>query len=568
MVLILLLDSNLDTNVKLYASSADKPCMPSLKITQPARNFGLVASRISKLLIHVAEANGVPQRVMRSEVGLVAKMNELMSPNGTIRWKDLVTLGDRVGTHFHDDDALVAMGRSYYQHLEHLPYVRTASAILTLKGAFYFADRFTTPHNYEALICTTRWLNHSEAIKISRIKYDGDPMSHPIAHIGKGILEYFPTLFGRDPLPFVEMELDERESRLHIKLPPPLRPWFFIKRIVQTFLPDHRRWQALRDQEELLRESQWNASRRQKMLDELLTHTAQPIVLLEAGQVVFINQATVGLIGTEQDARDLPYQEIATKMNAATGQARVKFSYTMVNGTVIPLEARLSARLSADAVGKETLLLHLRDRREPETQEEALSLAREQARQALARDLHDGLGQTLSGLSYRAAALCMTHPENADLTALDRGIRSALAQSRNLAHRAHTNLDTDSVERLRLTCVSYAALADIPIHFSVRGDAVELNAERADEFEFILREALANAVRHSGASELVVSLDFSPTAIALEISDNGVGITAGTLDGFGIVSMKTRARALSASIEWIRPEIGTIVRCVLPILPS
>lgn len=544
------------------------PRTTSLKSNPPARDFGLVASRISKLLIHVAEANGVPERVMRSEAGLVASPDELMKPNGTIRWKDLVTLGDRVDAHFGNNEALVAMGRSYYQHLEHLSYVRAASSIFTLRGAFYFSNRFVTPHNYEALVCTMRWLTRREALMTNRLKYEGDSASIPIAHIAKGILEYFPTLFGRDPLPFVEMEVDERESRLHIKLPPPLRPWFFIKRVVRAHLPDHQRWQMLRDQEVLLRESQWDASRRQKVLDELLTHTAQPIVLLEAGQVVFFNQATVDLIGTAEDARALPYQEIATRMDGATGQARVKFAFTTSNAAVIPLEAMLSARLSADAVGKETLLLHLRDRREPETRAEALLLAREQARQSLARDLHDGLGQTLSGLSYRVAALCLTNSENADLAALDRGIRSALAQARNLAHRAPSGMETDSVERLRHSCASYAALADIPIHFSVNGDPAELNAERADEFEFILREALANAVRHSGASKLDVTLAISPTTIGLEVRDNGVGIQPGKLDGFGISSMKTRARALSASIEWITLETGTLVRCILPIKPS
>lgn len=429
----------------------------------PVRNFGLVASRISKLLIHVAEANGVPPRVMRSAEGLMATPEAVMAPSGIIQWKDLTVLADRVDAHFKCNAALEAVGKSYYQHLGHLPYARAASSVITLKGAFYISNRFVTPHNYEALICTIRWVNRREGLMINRLKYEGDPTSSPIAHIAKGILEYFPTLFGRDPLPFVEMEVDARESRLHIKLPPPIKPWVFMKRAIQARLPDHQRWAMLCNQEVLLRESQWEISQQQK---------------------------TAGA---------------------------------------------------------------------------ALTQARENERQKLAQDLHDGLGQTLSGLSYRVAALRLTQPNNTTLTELDLGIRSALAQARDLAHRACAPTADEPTERFANTCVTYAALANIPIHFAIIGNSAPLTQTQADEINFILREALANAVRHSGASRLEVIITHTKTAMTLEISDNGTGICPDRSSGFGISSMTARALALSASIEWLGQAPGTLVRCILPL---
>lgn len=437
--------------------------MAMIKSPSPIRDFGLVASRISRLLILVAEANGVPEKIMRSESALTASMDEIMAPSGVIRWTDLAVLVDRVAAFFNSNTALEALGRNYYQHLEHVSYVKAASSVLTLRGAFYLSNRFTVPANYEAFVCTMRWLNRNEALKTNHLKYAGDPMSVPITYITKGILEYFPTLFGRDPLPFVEMELEKRGCRFHIKLPPPLRPWFFMKRMALGLLPDHRRWEFLRDQETLLRESQWRASQQQQIADQ------------------------------------------------------------------------------------------------------ALSQARDQERQVLARDLHDGLGQTLSGLSYRVAALCLTQPDNADLTALDRGIRSALAQARDLAHRTLPANENEPLVRFQNTCTSYSTLTDIPINFAVAGESVQLDSVQIDELDFILREALANAVRHSRASQLQVLVTVSPDAFTLEVSDDGIGIRPDQPEGFGIQSMKARAISLSAGIEWLDRSPGTCVRFSLPL---
>ena len=440
--------------------------MAATKIPPLTRDYGLVASRISKLLVHVAEANGVPEWVMRSEEGLFAGVAEFMAPSGVIRWQDLAILADRVAAHFKSNEALEALGRSYYQHLEHLPYVRAASSILTLRGAFYCSNRFTAPHNYEALVCTVQWLNRGEALKVNRLKYSRDTMSGPVAYISKGVLEYFPTLFGREPLPFLEMELEERGCRFHIKLPPPLRPWFFMKRMARCLVPDRQRWKILRDQEEILRESQWESARQEKM-------------------------ANIALVR-----------------------------------------------------------------------------AREEERQLLARDLHDGLGQTLSGLSYRVAALRLTASENPDLAAIEGGIRSALTQARDLAHRALIAQEDEPLVRFKNTCATYSALADLPIHFAATADPATLGPGQVDELDFILREALANAVRHSGASHLQVSITVSLTEITLEIFDNGVGIPSESPDGFGISSMKARALALAATIEWLNLTPGTLIRCTLPILPT
>ena len=531
-----------------------------------ARDFGLVASRITKLLIQVAEANGAPQELMRSPVGLISKPDEVLRGDGIVPWRDLVVLADRVAHRFGDGEPLVEIGRSYYQHLGDFPYARLASSVLTLRGAFFISNRYTAPHNYEALDCAVRWLNPREAIKTNRLKYAADPVSTPIMHITKGVLEYFPTLFGRDPLPFLEMEMGAREVRYHLRLPPPIHPWKFLKRTFHAAVPNRQRWQILRDQETRLTRTQWESSRRQRILDDLLSKATEPLVLMEDGRAVFINEAVGKLVGNAEGARSLPFQEIASRLGGTAGEARCKFVGKSADGSVLPLEAILSARLGAENLGTQTLLLRLRDRREPETREQAISLARDEERQSLARDLHDGLGQTLSGLTYRIAALRHARPDDAALAAIESGIRSALAAARHLAHGNADIPDMKPIERLRLTCASYAALADIPVDFSVDGETAALAAIEIRELDLILRETLANAVRHSGASVITVSVAVTLSAVVLDVADNGRGLPTEHLPGFGIASMKSRALALGGSVEWTSVLGGTRVCCVIPIL--
>ena len=529
------------------------------------RDFGLVSSRISKLLIHVAEAEGAPPALMRNPTGLFSKPDELLAAAGTILWKDLVILADRAARHFGSGEAMVELGRRYYQHLGAYPYARLASSVLTLKGAFFLSHRYTAPANYEALDLQMRWLNRREAITTNRLKYAADPNSEPIMQLTKGIVEYFPTVFGREPLPFLEMEMADRHARYHFKLPPPIRPWIFFKRILSAATPQPQRWQLLREQERQLIQVQWDATRRQRILDDLLSKSAEALVLLEDGALVFLNDAARRLIGNTEHESSLPCHEFITQFGGTGVTGRLKFATPSGDGSQVPLEATLSARLGGGALGRQTLVIRLRDRREPETREEAVSLAREEERQNFAQDLHDGLGQTLSGLTYRIAALRHANPGDTALIAIESGLRSAITTARRLAHGTHEIAAMKPIDRLRLTCASYATLADLRIEFSVVGETAPLTTIDIREMDMILREALANAVKHSGASTIQVSVTLSTTLISLEIRDDGGGLAEDFIPGFGIDSMKNRARTISGSLDLSSGPRGTLVRLTIPL---
>ena len=85
----------------------------------------------------------------------------------------------------------------------------------------------------------------------------------------------------------------------------------------------------------------------------------------------------------------------------------------------------------------------------------------------------------------------------------------------------------------------------------------------------IAREAIANAARHGGARNVIVSLRQTETGTALRIVDDGCGIAGAQLlptsDGFGLRSMRERAAALGGQLNVRQPRKGgTELEVVLP----
>lgn len=520
------------------------------------------------MLIHVAEAAGISPETMRNPADLVSTPQDLLRDDRAIPWKDLTVLADRVGAYFgNSEESLNDFGRSYYRHLEHLPYTRLATRVLTLRGALYLAQRYTTPHNYEALICSSRWLSRTEGVKTNRLKYEADPDSDTVCHITRGILEYFPTLFGRDPMTSVEMEIGKREVSYQFTLPPPMGARKFFLRAVDSINPGKRNWEILREQESRLIRTQWDARRRQGILDALLSQANQPLALLENGRPVFLNRALSLLLNGDTGLSEIPFPEILERLTDSAPLDRVKLSANASDGTTIPLEAILSARIDGDRFGSEMSLLRFRDCRIPETREEAVSLAREQERSNYSRNLHDGLGQTLSGIAYRIAALRQANPGDNALAEIEGGISSALAQARTIAHETNSSSDLPLVETLRLTTRGFAGLTSVSIDFQADAAPEKTSGIRSHEIDMILREALANTVRHSRSSEISVRLQLIGETLVLEIGDNGTGLPSDHRHGFGMNSILARSTAMGGTAMWSDARPGTLLRCSFPLTP-
>jgi signal transduction histidine kinase len=194
-------------------------------------------------------------------------------------------------------------------------------------------------------------------------------------------------------------------------------------------------------------------------------------------------------------------------------------------------------------------------------------------RERIGRDLHDGLGQELTGVSLLLKTLEDAIARDApQLTTRVHSVRDMVEQSIATARALAQGLSPVHLDRdgfagaLEQLCASSEALYGIPVKFASRqSDGLNVPTAAADLYR-IAQEAIRNAARHSGACEIRVSLTTDGRRVALTIEDDGHGIVPGaeTRGGMGMKIMRYRASIIGASLEiGAREQGGTVVRCVL-----
>lgn len=207
--------------------------------------------------------------------------------------------------------------------------------------------------------------------------------------------------------------------------------------------------------------------------------------------------------------------------------------------------------------------------REAAVAREAVAAADERAR--LAREMHDSLGKTLHGISLAAQALPMwveRDPAAAVQHAhgLARGADQAADEARRLLVRLRADEpDRPLVEVLAELCARWEEQHRIPCRFTY-GCAVDLPTDTRYELLAVLGEALENVARHSGASQVDVSMVGDPDgSVRITVEDDGQGFTPRE-DGtsprghFGLTGMHERARQAGATVTIeSAPRAGTRV---------
>ncbi|MBS0376643.1 MAG: PAS domain S-box protein [Proteobacteria bacterium] len=189
--------------------------------------------------------------------------------------------------------------------------------------------------------------------------------------------------------------------------------------------------------------------------------------------------------------------------------------------------------------------------------------AREQQR--LSQDLHDGLGQELTGIALlmRSAAKRLDGGRQgvgADVeTAIDH-LNRAIRNARALAHGLHpVRADEGGLAGALESLAANARPGDVGIAVDTRrwgGQA--LPGDVADHAYRIVQEALANALRHAQASQVTIRLAAEPEAVVVAVRDNGIGLggVARAAPGLGRRIIAHRAQLIGGSVEWLEPGGG------------
>ncbi|MGE3274482.1 MAG: two-component regulator propeller domain-containing protein [Vicinamibacterales bacterium] len=230
--------------------------------------------------------------------------------------------------------------------------------------------------------------------------------------------------------------------------------------------------------------------------------------------------------------------------------------------------AALALLLLATGGGVRTIVLRRARARVAELERQQ-ALDRERSR--IARDLHDDIGARLTHLALLAdeaddAGAGTARARLADTARETARAMDELVWSVNAAHDTVESLATYAIRFAE----SHARAAGLRCRFDApaRLDGVELPADVRRHLFLAFKEAVNNAVKHAGASELRVGFALAGGRLTVEVADNGRGLPAAGAErgGNGLTNIRARMEAAGGEVAFLSPAGGgTAVRFTLPV---
>jgi PAS domain S-box-containing protein len=276
----------------------------------------------------------------------------------------------------------------------------------------------------------------------------------------------------------------------------------------------------------------------------------------------FCEQPSDGLELLERLAAKQTVQNLRLALRCQAGKSR----HVLVDGNPFWNDARFQyssifLRDITDRVALENEVLQISERED----------------QRIAHDIHDGLGQLLAGTAYLTSTLgkrlaAKSLPEARQMRRILKLMYEAVAQTRSLARGLHP-VEPES-NGLMVALESLArrtkSLFRIGCRFNCRPPVLIADNVTATHLYRIAQEATTNAIKHSKAGRIEISLSKTPERIHLEVTDNGAGMPAPPREnsGMGLRIMRYRAGMIGGSLA-VHNESGggTAIICTVP-LPS
>lgn len=317
------------------------------------------------------------------------------------------------------------------------------------------------------------------------------------------------------------------------------------------------------------------------------------ITISDRGIIETVNEATVIIFGYERDEMigqnvsmlmPSPYREQhngylgnyhRTAERKIIGIGREALAQRK-DGTLFPIDLSVG---QVDLPQGRIYTGIIRDLSERKELEEKILSISEEEQSRIGQDIHDDLCQQLAAIGCLSKVVyqrltASNVPEALQLAEITRLITSANVRAREMSRGLMpVVLDAEGL---------MAALADLAsgterifrVSCAFRCDPpVQVNDNKvATQFFRIAQEAVANAIKHSKADRIEITLALVKGMISLTIRDNGVGIpdhSPGKGTGMGLLTMSHRARMVSGSLT-IEPEQygGTVVCCTAHAPPN
>lgn len=200
---------------------------------------------------------------------------------------------------------------------------------------------------------------------------------------------------------------------------------------------------------------------------------------------------------------------------------------------------------------------------------------RVEERTRIARDLHDTLLQTFHGLMLRLQVVEELLPPGRARSELEDTLGfgdKALIEARNAVHDLRSLPATSGDLQLAVRAIGEELVSGSPatFRFVVEGPPRDLNPVVRDEIYRITREALRNAVEHSGANEIQIEITYGERLLQLRVQDDGKGIAhdvlkTGAEGHYGLVGMRERAKVIGAELSILSGAgVGTEIDLTIP----
>jgi PAS domain S-box-containing protein len=217
----------------------------------------------------------------------------------------------------------------------------------------------------------------------------------------------------------------------------------------------------------------------------------------------------------------------------------------------------------------------LRSRQELRDLTARLQLVREEERTSIAREVHDELGQALTGLKLDLAWLKSRIPDRPPLTDRVQSIIVRIDGAMDTVRRIATDLRPSVLDELGLVaatewqCQEFERSTGIPTQLEVQAAHPDLEKSCATTVFRILQEGLTNVARHARATRVHVGLRVSAEELTLSVKDNGSGISEAVLSSrrsLGLIGIRERAIACGGElmIRGVRGQ-GTTLALRIPL---